>query len=67
MFGFAAPVILMVIVAYNSINNTSSMVEDSLWLAHTHEVIADANELIKLIVDMETGERGFLITGEVVF
>jgi len=30
---------------------------------YTREVIARANNLARLIVDMETGERGFLIAG----
>ncbi len=38
--------------------------ETTRWVEHTHKVIAEAHHLIKLLVDMETGERGFLITGK---
>ncbi len=55
---------LMLIVAYVVFFNVTRMVETANWVKHTHEVIADARELGKLIVDMETGERGFLITGK---
>ena len=34
------------------------------WVAHTYDVIGQAKDLQKLIVDMEAGERGFLITGK---
>ncbi|HWD32273.1 MAG TPA: response regulator, partial [Pseudomonas sp.] len=34
------------------------------WLQHTDRVINNANETIKLSIDMETGMRGFLITGD---
>jgi signal transduction histidine kinase len=34
------------------------------WLQHTDRVISNANEAIKLTVDLETGMRGFLITGD---
>jgi len=34
------------------------------WVEHTDRVIADANETVKLSIDMETGMRGFLITGD---
>ncbi|WP_394781954.1 response regulator [Undibacterium sp.] len=34
------------------------------WVEHTERVIGNANETIKLSVDLETGMRGFLITGE---
>ena len=37
------------------------------WVGHTDQVIAKANALLKLLVDGETGMRGYLITGEPVF
>jgi len=58
------PIVLLFIISsivYFSINNQ----EDSKnWVEHTHKVISEGQQLIKLIVDMETGERGFLITGK---
>ncbi|MFZ6649268.1 response regulator [Undibacterium sp. TJN25] len=33
------------------------------WVEHTERVIGNANETIKLSVDLETGMRGFIITG----
>ncbi|MBD1553799.1 response regulator [Pseudomonas typographi] len=34
------------------------------WVDHTDRVINNANEALRLSVDMETGMRGFLLTGE---
>ena len=34
------------------------------WVEHTDRVINSANEAVKLSVDLETGMRGFLITGD---
>ncbi|UFH50726.1 response regulator [Pseudomonas sp. KNUC1026] len=34
------------------------------WVDHTDRVINNANETMRLSVDMETGMRGFLLTGE---
>lgn len=34
------------------------------WVEHTDRVINNANEAVKLSIDMETGMRGFLITGD---
>ena len=34
------------------------------WVDHTHEILAAAARLLAHAVDMETGERGFLLTGE---
>ncbi|WP_226502603.1 response regulator [Pseudomonas sp. MWU16-30317] len=35
------------------------------WVDHTDRVINNANEVARLSVDMETGMRGYLLTGEV--
>ncbi|MGJ7490534.1 response regulator [Variovorax sp. ZT4R33] len=37
------------------------------WVEHTDRVTREASELQRLSVDLETGMRGFLITGEDVF
>ncbi|MGD0938716.1 MAG: PAS domain S-box protein [Terracidiphilus sp.] len=37
------------------------------WVDHTDQVIGQSRRLLRLLVDMETGERGFLITGNDVF
>ncbi|WP_169727226.1 response regulator [Aliagarivorans marinus] len=60
---FAIPVLLMLLVSVSAYQNTQSMVEDNHWVAHTHKTIARAQELLSLVVDMETGKRGYLLTG----
>jgi len=34
------------------------------WVEHSDRVIGNANEAVRLTVDLETGMRGFLITGD---
>lgn len=34
------------------------------WVAHTYEVIRHASEVLEALTDMETGYRGFLVTGK---
>ena len=34
------------------------------WVGHTDRVINNANEAVKLTVDLETGMRGFLLSGD---
>ncbi|MCU7497548.1 MAG: HAMP domain-containing protein, partial [Ignavibacteria bacterium] len=55
---------LMAIVGLGIYLNVRSMNETSKWVKHTEEVIGEANLLGKMLIDMETGERGFLVTGE---
>jgi len=49
------------IFVYASITKQS---ETSEWVRHTHKAIESSREILTLLVDMETGERGFLITGK---
>ncbi|WP_333821136.1 methyl-accepting chemotaxis protein [Ohtaekwangia sp.] len=56
--------LMILILTVVSLNSTNSLIETSKWVEHTHEVIERANLLGKLLVDMETGERGFLLVGE---
>lgn len=64
---FCIPIALIVTVSFSVHENTQSMVEDNHWVVHTHKAIARAQELLNLVVDMETGQRGYLITGDPVF
>ncbi len=62
--GYSIIFFLMIIISaiiYISIN---SLINVTGWVKHTYEVIGNGNLLAKLLVDMETGERGFLIIGE---
>jgi PAS domain S-box-containing protein len=34
------------------------------WVVHSHQVLSGLQQLLMSLVDAETGERGFLITGE---
>jgi len=37
------------------------------WVEHSERVVANANEAVKLSVDLQSGVRGFLITGDEAF
>ena len=47
-------------VVYSSIN---SLVDSSKWVNHTYEVIRNAETVGAAMVDMETGQRGFMVAG----
>ncbi len=64
LIGFLLPVLLIVFLAVFNYRHIQSSLDTSSWVRHTHEVIGRAHLLEKLMIDMETGERGFLITGK---
>jgi methyl-accepting chemotaxis protein len=45
------------------IENTSQIKETTKWLTHTHETIEKAHLILSLMIDMETGMRGYLLSG----
>jgi methyl-accepting chemotaxis protein len=63
-FGFIAILSLMVIVSTVVFFTINSIVISSKWVNHTYEVIRTAENTSAALVDIETGHRGFLITGQ---
>ncbi len=53
-------VAILGVVAYTGI---TSLLSTADWVRHTHQVLEKATLIEKLLVDMETGKRGYLIVG----
>ncbi|MFK0090232.1 response regulator [Pseudomonas sp. NPDC090755] len=54
--GLLSAVVFVAVISY--------LLSASQWVEHTDRVINNANEAVKLSIDMETGMRGYLITGD---
>ncbi|MDM8549167.1 methyl-accepting chemotaxis protein [Desulfobacterales bacterium HSG2] len=61
--GNCTPLILVAFLCIIFVISIQSLLDTSSWVDHTHVAIRKALEIEKLMVDLETGERGFLITG----
>jgi CHASE3 domain sensor protein len=62
--GFTLSFTLLLIigaVAYRSVN---TLTQTSYQVTHTHEVIEHVTNLLSVLKDAETGQRGFVITGD---
>jgi PAS domain S-box-containing protein len=57
------PVIALALLAAALLWGIQYLRTSSQWVDHTDQVIASSHELLKLIIDMETGSRGYLETG----
>ena len=62
--GFAAAIILVLIVGASSYHTLNKQAQQEVWVAHTYKVINTTSYIEKLIIDMETGRRGFRCTGD---
>jgi signal transduction histidine kinase len=58
------PLVLMLLVAVVLIGQITHLLHDSSDVEHCDRYIAETNELEKLTIDLETGVRGYLITGD---
>ena len=57
------PLLLMAVLSSLLIWQIVNLLHVFEWVGHTDEVIAQANSTQKLLLDMETGKRGYLLTG----
>lgn len=61
--GYLLAVALLVILGAASFRSVNRLQESSKWVSHTHKVLLALNQVQLNMVDAETGERGFVITG----
>src|ERR1700739_1735656 len=55
---------ILVFAGWESYRNTIRFAEASKWQEHTYEVLGKVAETDALLVDAETGQRGYLLTGD---
>ncbi|MGL1936089.1 MAG: response regulator [Fibrobacterales bacterium] len=64
LLSICVPLVLATAIGVISILNLRALNETDKWVDHTYNVIIDAEVLLKSAVDMETGERGYLLSGK---
>ena len=62
--GFGLGLLLVLGVGADSLYNTRRQIQDARWVTHTHYVIERLTVLLSTVQDVETGGRGFVITGD---
>ncbi len=62
--GFAVGLLIFAVVAIVAYNSTSSLIKNEGDVEHTHEVLEGLQTIGSHLKDAETGQRGFVITGE---
>jgi hypothetical protein len=62
--GFGLALAVLMVVSAVSYNSTTKLIDSAEWVRHTHEVINGLDEVVSAFKDAETGQRGYIITGE---
>ncbi len=65
--GFGIAVAMLLIVGGVAYRSTDALVENNRSVTHTHQVLESVARVLSLMKDAETGQRGFLLTGDEVY
>ena len=63
--GYVLALCFVLIIGIISFQSTEKLSETAHWKTHTHQVLGALKKLISGMQDAETGQRGYIITGEV--
>lgn len=63
-FGLILALLLLFINALISYRNIRRLIENQLWVSHSHLVMTILEQTISDLKDAETGQRGYLLTGD---
>jgi signal transduction histidine kinase len=61
---FLLALLLLIGISFTSYKSTADLLENTRLVAHTLEVNTELNGALSALVDAETGQRGYLLTGK---
>ena len=61
--GFSAVLAVLIAYALVTLHHTQRLNQQDHWVSHTYDVLGELETLISSLKDAETGQRGFVITG----
>ena len=64
LFGLSITLIVLIVLGIFSYLSTQRLIETARLLSHTTRVINHAEQVLKIAIDLETGKRGYVITGD---
>jgi signal transduction histidine kinase/DNA-binding response OmpR family regulator/CHASE3 domain sensor protein len=65
--GFGLSLLLLIVSSVASYVSIQNLLQSSNWVDHTNSVLANLEEMMSTMKDAETGQRGYLLTGESAF
>ncbi len=64
LIGFSVSMIILIVSSVASFVSINNLLDSAGLVNHTNEVILQLKEINAALIDAETGQRGYLITGE---
>lgn len=63
-FGFAIVMIVVVAVVIVALYDSNEIIKGENLIVHSHEVLNELKDIEVSLIDLETGQRGYIITGD---
>ncbi|WP_131781441.1 diguanylate cyclase [Legionella gresilensis] len=60
---FIMALLLLIIISYYSNQQIKNLIESNKWVTHTYEVIQEIDSVLYKVVNLESNQRGYLLTG----
>jgi len=67
IYGLGLSLILLFISSFASFYSIKNLIESSEMVRRSNQIIENLNNVLSVVKDAETGQRGFLLTGDPVF
>ncbi len=64
LVSFAIPLFALVVVAFAGHATTTTLLANQRWVTHSYQVRGQIGHLERLMFEAETGQRGYLLTGD---
>lgn len=67
LVSYGTSLFLLIVSSIASFMSIHNLLESQEWVTHTNQVITKLGNVISVLKDSETGQRGFLLTGQAEF
>ncbi|HSY17544.1 MAG TPA: CHASE3 domain-containing protein [Candidatus Acidoferrales bacterium] len=67
LVGFVVSVLVLIGIGGLAYRTTGNLVGTNKWVVHTYQVIASLEDGLAILTDVETKQRGYLLTGDMHF
>src|SRR5260221_1236143 len=65
--GFGLSLLILILTSIASWSSIHNLLDNSKLVDHTDSVISEVNSVLSTLTEAETGQRGFLLTGDTAF
>jgi methyl-accepting chemotaxis protein len=62
--GYSLAILVVIFFGVTAYINTDNLISDSKWVTHSNEVRNEISSVLSTMKDAETGQRGYIITGD---